>query len=73
LSQIRAVDPAAYPFYGKVELEPAVFLSRVLTGKDKSLPVALDITGAKQLILVADLSDGPGVGEDEVSAAEGRR
>jgi len=31
LSQIRAVDPAAYPFYGKVELEPAVPLSQVLS------------------------------------------
>ncbi len=31
LSTVRAVDPAAYPFYGTVELEPAARLSDTLT------------------------------------------
>ncbi len=31
LSTVRAVDPASYPFYGTVELEPAVRLRDILT------------------------------------------
>ncbi|MBN2317763.1 MAG: ABC transporter permease, partial [Acidobacteria bacterium] len=32
LSDIRAVDPGYYPFYGKVELEPAIPLEEALAG-----------------------------------------
>lgn len=41
LSQIRAVDPARFPFYGKVELEPDAPLHEVLT--DDSAVVSRDL------------------------------
>ncbi len=40
LSTVRAVDPAFYPFYGKVELDPEGDLSKVLT--DDSAVVSQD-------------------------------
>ncbi len=40
LCDIRAVDPAAYPFYGKVELEPAAALKNTLF--DDSVIVSKD-------------------------------
>jgi len=34
LSDVRAVDPESYPFYGTVELDPPMLLSRALSGEN---------------------------------------